>query len=497
MSPRSQNSRSSVFSRALAACALAAFCLPLCICKASADTIPSRFFGLHGLCYGANGIPSPSKPYGLFRTWDHWGNGDISWAGLEPSRGNFSWKSLDATVDSLTGKNVDILYCFGGTPSWAAAAHTDPPDSIKYWDDFITAFVNRYHTSIKYLEVWNEAMAQEGFYTGTIAQLEQLGQHLYAVTKSIDQTVTVLTPDATGGKENMTQFYSDYFAAGGGAYADAIAFHGYCSMAGANQITPAEEIIGIVGNLKAAMNAYGQGSKPIFCTEGDWGTEGSNSNNPTTDACVAFLARHYLLQWSLGVSVYAWYAWDNNNGSWQWGQMWAPSSGLNAAGIAYGELYKWMVGATMSQPYTANGSVGTCGFTRPGGYQALAVWDTNTASTSTFIVPNGYVQYRDLAGSLHSISGTTVTIGIKPILLENSTAASISRGGLPAAVAAPAAGRQLVVLYNMRGQALMQRNSTESVLRDMRRQALPRGVYVMHVQTAAQAASNLVVCEPR
>ena len=134
------------------------------------------------------------------------------------------------------------------------------------------------------------------------------------------------------------------------------------------------------------------------------------------------MARHYLLQWSLGVSTYAWYDWENNNGSWQWGQMWDPTNGLNAAGVAYQQLYNWMVGATMSQPYTATGSVYTCGFTRPGGYQALAVWNTNRASTSTYTVPSGYVQYRDLAGGLYSISGTTVTIGIKPILLENSNA---------------------------------------------------------------------------
>ena len=73
----------------------------------------------------------------------------------------------------------------------------------------------------------------------------------------------------------------------------------------------------------------------------------------------------------------------------------------------------------MSQPATNQGSVYTCGFTRPGGYQALAVWNTNRTATSTFTVPNGYIQYRDLAGNLYSITGSTVTIGIEPILLEN------------------------------------------------------------------------------
>jgi hypothetical protein len=391
------------------------------VCETSAatnDVIPPLFFGLHGMSYPANGTPVPYQPWGLIRTWDHWGNGNISWSGLEPSRGTFNWTAMDATVNAITNSNVAILHCFGWGPSWAGGT---APTNIQDWDDFITAFVNRYHTKIKYLETWNEAMAGEGFYSGTVPQLALMGQHLYTITKSIDPTVTVLTPDATGGSYNMSVFYTNYFAAGG-TNADAIAFHGYCSMAGLNQITPPEEIIGIVTALKGAMNAYGQGSKPIFCTEGDWGSEGSGGNCPTTDDCVAFMARHYLLMWSLGVSSYAWYDWENNNGSWQWGQMWDPTSGLNAAGVAYQQLYSWMVGATMSQPYTVTGSVYTCGFTRPGGYQALAVWDTNRASGSAYTVPNGYVQYRDLAGNLYSISGTTVTIGIKPILLENSTA---------------------------------------------------------------------------
>jgi hypothetical protein len=390
------------------------------VCQTSAgtnDIIPARFFGLHALAYPANGVPIPYKPYGLFRTWDHWGNGNISWGGLEPSRGSFSWGNMDATVNAITNQNVAILHCFGAGPSWAGG---NAPTNILDWDLFITNFVTRYHTKIKYLETWNEAMAGEGFYTGTTAMLVQMEHDLYTITKSIDPTVTVLTPDATGGSGNMTTFYNGYFAAGG-TNCDAIAFHGYCSMAfQPNYITPPEEIIGIVGNLKAAMNNYGQGSKPIFCTEGDWGSEGSGGNCPTTNDAVAFMARHYLLQWSLGVSSYAWYAWDYNGTAWQTGQLWTyPTGPLNAAGIAYQQLYYWMVGAKMSQPYTVQGTVYTCGFTRPGGYQALAVWDANRASPSSFTVPSGYVQYRDLAGNLYSISGSTVTIGIEPILLEN------------------------------------------------------------------------------
>ncbi|HUI91815.1 MAG TPA: T9SS type A sorting domain-containing protein [Chitinivibrionales bacterium] len=477
------------FSMAMAFSIQIAFYFALCvqeISAASTDPVPPRFFGMHSMAV------IPAKPYGLFRTWDCYYSagpytGDHNWKDLEPSKGTYVWRALDDLVNALAPQGVDILYCFGKTPSWAAAQQTDPPANIQDWDDFVTAFVNRYHSSIKYLECWNESAPQEGFFTGTYVQLAQLAQHLYTITKSIDTSVKVLTPDATGGAYNMSQFYPAYFAAGGGAYADIVAFHGYPSMAGINVRTQAEEILSIVTALKAAMNSNGQGAKPIFDTECSWG---NNGNQPTDDGKVAFLARHYLLQWSSGVSMSAWYCWDCVN----WGDL-LSSGTRSAAGIAYQQLFNWMVGATMTQPCTAQGSVYTCAFTRPGGYQALAVWDTNSAATSTFTVPNGCVQYRDLAGN-SGTAGGTVTIGIKPILLENMNPAAVSQNWPKAARAAQAAEGDIAALYNMRGQMLIRQTSRESVMRDMRRQALPKGVYLMHVQTAGQTAANHVVCLP-
>ena len=383
--------------------------------------IPPMFFGLHAMGYGSSPYPVPYQPWGLIRDWDHWGYGNVNWQNLEPSRGTFTWTAMDATVNAVTNLNVKYLHCFGAGPSWAGG---NAPTNIADWDLFITNFVTRYHTKIKYLETWNEAASGEGFYTGTTAMLVQMEHDLYTITKSIDPTVTVLTPDATGGATVVLNFFDGYFAAGG-TNCDGVAFHAYNSLtgvSGANNICYPEEMFGIVANLKSAMKAYGQGSKPIFATEGDWGTEGTNANQPTTNDAVAFMARQYMELWSLGVSSYAWYDWENNNGYWQFGEMWDPNNGgLNAAGVAYQQLYNWMVGARMSQLVSSNGSVYTCGFTRPGGYQALAVWNTTRGSPSTFTVPNGYVQYRDLAGNLTSISGSTVTIGIEPILLENMT----------------------------------------------------------------------------
>jgi hypothetical protein len=95
------------------------------------------------------------------------------------------------------------------------------------------------------------------------------------------------------------------------------------------------------------------------------------------------------------------------------------------AATAYGEIVKWSVGATVSKACSANGTVWTCGFSRPS-YTATVVWDAGqdcTASscpTTTFNVPSGgYVEYRDVAGNVTSLNGApTVQIGAKPILLE-------------------------------------------------------------------------------
>jgi hypothetical protein len=83
-----------------------------------------------------------------------------------------------------------------------------------------------------------------------------------------------------------------------------------------------------------------------------------------------------------------------------------------------------MVGATMAAPCTFSGpttpdmptgTIGACLLTRPGGYQALAVWNTNGPSAYTAAAT--YTRYRDLDGNTVPITGP-ITIGYKPILLE-------------------------------------------------------------------------------
>jgi len=204
-------------------------------------------------------------------------------------------------------------------------------------------------------------------------------------------------------------FMNDFFAEGGPKTFDCYDFH-------INEPNPEAQITDI-NQFKSILSSNGidPSSATIYATEaGRWGGCGVVISGMSEQA---YIGRIELLYWSNGIQRHYWYAYDacgtliNRT----------ATQTLNSAGIGYGNVESWMVGATMSTPCAARGTVWTCGLSRPEGYQALAVW--NTAATSTILPPSQYTQYRDLEGNTHSISGS-VTIGTEPILLISYGAAS-------------------------------------------------------------------------
>jgi len=296
------------------------------------------------------------------------------------------------------------------------------------------------------------------FWTGTPAQLVRMEQDARCVVEgpppntpytctangsnftggmAIDPSAKIVSPSPVGGQPNLGAvgaFLTTYFGttvggAPGGAFADAIGFHGYVSTpSGANLCPDAENVTTVIDDLSNAVNSapLAQG-KPWFDTEGSWG-KANTENFEDEDRQAAFLARFYLLQLSLGVDRVYWYKWDSPMSDLA---LWNPSSGITEAGTAYGVISNWIVGNTLTSACAAslgNANVWTCGFSN-GAWKGLAVWDASqdcsngSCTTSTFNVPpGGYSQYLDIAGDpATSISGGTVPIGAKPILLENSS----------------------------------------------------------------------------
>ncbi|MBI3292166.1 MAG: T9SS type A sorting domain-containing protein [Elusimicrobia bacterium] len=393
-----------------------------------AQDVPPSFFGQH---FFRPDIPWPAVSFTSLRLW---GAGTY-WTDINTAEGQYDWTHLDLFLDLARAHNVDLLYTFGATPRWASLRPNEPwedhplggggaapPRDMRYWDDFVRAIAthNKKHGGrIKYWEIWNEWNARE-YWTGDTATMVTMAQHAYRIIKSIDPNALVLAPDAASDAianateaDNWVADYTNRFlSAGGGNYADVITFHGY-------RHRP-EDINSMVNAIRVVMAANGQSAKPLWDTEGSWG---QNFELPDLDEQAAYVARSYLLHGSKGVERFYWYGWDGYDESKprnDWGTLWDPRrGGIQKSGIAYREVYQWLVGATMTShcAVQSDGTTWICGLSRPGGYEAQAIW--NTAGNVSIRAPSRFRQYRNVDGNSVAIrSGGSVTIGMKPILLE-------------------------------------------------------------------------------
>jgi hypothetical protein len=377
---------------------------------AGVSPIPASFFGLTVLNFG--GV-SPAVKFGTTRSWDAYPS--LDWSDANLSGGTYNFADLDNFIAVNQARGSEIIYTLGRTPQWASSqpyvtgaygpGQCAPPADLRAWDDYIRAIVTHAAGRIKYWELWDEAN-DPNFYCGDIPTMVTLAQHANQIIKEIAPSALILSPSVSGGPG--PEWLSSFLTDGGGTYVDVIAFHGYWS---AN----AEVVVNVIESYKNAMTANGAGGMPLWDTESSWAGFG-DIGTPSSGQQVGFIAKDYLLHWSQGVSRFVWYAYD---GGPIWGGLWSSSTGASAAASAYNETYRWMVGASLTAPCSANQSkVWTCTFSRGGGYTAQAIWISN--STTTVIVPTRYVEYRDLAGVVHKIVNHRVTVGDKPLLLETA-----------------------------------------------------------------------------
>lgn len=404
--------------------------------------VPAEYFGLQATTGIVNQPPPawsdpwPSVPFGSMRLWDT----ATGWAQVNPKEGVYDWTLLDKWLaDTQQFKIQDVMYTFGKTPQWASSnpndsvcgwgpGSCDPPKDLnpdgtgpdQIWQDFVAAIATRAAGRIKYWELWNEPK-NLFFWNGTIPQLVRMAKDARSVILSIDPQAVMLTPPSHGPWQTL------YFAGGGPQYADVITYHGYVYHPGCTGFPRAEDELAMISKVRAVMATYGQSAKPLWDTETSWGV--------TADICfydedlqAGFLAQLFMLHQSAGVRRVFWYQYNNQANGTLWTQdpvhHNAPGT-LHKAGVAYEQVYKWMVGATMTGTCMVSGTIWTCNFRRPGGYVAEALWDTSQTcnkgqcGTTNYPVPSQYTNYLTLEGSKVDITGGEVPIGAKPILIQN------------------------------------------------------------------------------
>jgi hypothetical protein len=134
---------------------------------------------------------------------------------------------------------------------------------------------------------------------------------------------------------------------------------------------------------------------------------------------MAFVARHYILQWSKGVQRFYWYAWNDKS----YGTLFKSSTGtLEKAGMAYAQVESWLVGATLAAPCSAReDSTWSCDVTLAGGAAGEIVWNAaiHIPATMPFTPASNFTQCTDIDGKISQLSGGPIQIGSKPILLTD------------------------------------------------------------------------------
>ena len=371
--------------------------------------------GAHGMYYNSSQPANSQSQISVAGVSNSSFNGTFYITGT-PSSSTLTYKQ--SGTDSTSSSGTISAVCSGGyVPTGCAEA----PAHLSDWDEFVTQLAAHVPAGvIPYWEMWNEPNSPD-FWKGDPKTLVAMTEDARRIIKAANSEAVILSPGVTGNYETAVEcsgapaycgsnWLNKWLALGGKSYIDAVAFHGY------PVITPAtEQIQGAVNLLQGTLNQNGVGSLPLWDTESSWGP---NSSLPDAGDQVAWVAKHLLLEESMGVQHSFWYAYDSTS----WGILWSAATGLNRAGTAYELVEKWLKGTTLSGPcaQTANdGTTFVCSYTRANGYVAQAIW--NTAGTKSFPVAQQFTQYRDLSGNLHGISGGTVQISTSPILVENKT----------------------------------------------------------------------------
>lgn len=382
------------------------------------NTIPSSYFGVNlteitnwpeGYVGSLGKAPATTWPY------------------LEPSRGVYDWSRLDQFANAAQGNGVTFFYSNNYVPAWAATDTStcstgafnvticrSGVNNIQDWDDFVTALVTRYQGRIQMYELWNEP---DNYFLGTMDQIVTLTTHMYKIVRFLDPQALIAAPSALD-----MDWLNSYWTAGGVTTFDIATTHSYPG--------PTNEVAEVICAfrsvpLRSLLVTYGIRT-PIWDTEGSWGGVNALSD---PDLQAAYVARSAALHWACNVPRLTWYTWDGGGQYPYYGELWAELGGLTEAGVAYENVFPWLNGASMPNSCLMNGAaipaapalysgVYACELTRPNGYEAEMVWDTE--GPSTYLAPEQFTQYRDLAGNAYAIpSDHQVTIGYKPVLLEN------------------------------------------------------------------------------
>lgn len=408
------------------------------------QTVAKSYFGMH--THRDLKWPDLGGTVGAERFWDGEGiqMGDI-FPTSDLTKAN--WTKFEERIARAQKNGADIVFTLGGNlPAWATMSlpnvpgcnlygpgTSSPPASRTVWRDMVKAVVTRAAGRIKYWQIWNEPSICATFNDRTNGDmtlyLVYLAKDAHSIIKAASTSNVVLSPSLV---LSQLEFADQYFAKGGGAYADIVSVHAYDEFIG-NQLGSApthgyldgpERLFikdHVILNFKNILEKYSLASKTIWSTEAGYLDCATVANTPDDTKGAPYVARHMLLAGLAGLSRSYHYSWDMRDNRVALGReldvVGSNNYSKTDAGRAYENMAKWLMGAKISAAtYPAQqGKAWVVTLDRAGVKQYI-VWNP-TGESIGYTVPAGMTAATSLLGVKNSVSGTTLMVNGWPQLL--------------------------------------------------------------------------------
>lgn len=179
-----------------------------------------------------------------------------AWELMEPRRGEYNWKALDAYVDMTTSAGLSPIITLPISASWnrpeKTGTHT-PTEDLKALTLLAREIAARYRGRVKYYEAWNEP-DNPAFWDGGPDVNGYLGvlEAVFMGVRAGDATAYVLLGGLADPADKMGGgFLKQLLGVGGGKFFDVMNIHVYPAL----------------GTLEAGLREARTAGKPIIITE--------------------------------------------------------------------------------------------------------------------------------------------------------------------------------------------------------------------------------------
>jgi hypothetical protein len=222
-----------------------------------------------------------------------WIKQNVGWRDVEKYEGlapdEWDWYLADRVVNYAGQYDLDVLFRLDHQPLWAGAWNNGPPQDLGDFGRFCGVLADRYRGRVRAYQVWNEPnLAREwADRRPDPAEYVELLKTCYVAIKAADPAATVisagLAPTGTDDERAMPddKFLRGMYEAGALPYFDMLGLHapGYKAPP---ELSPDEVAthpdyggqrafaFRHVEDMRAIMEAYGDGDKQIAIVEFGW-----------------------------------------------------------------------------------------------------------------------------------------------------------------------------------------------------------------------------------